>query len=340
MAILRPASSLTAPLPLTIVKAQAAGFRSNLTDRLCRTMPSAFSGTDWTFVISEIFKSATALFLNGICILLAMQACYFLNRRAASGRGVLICAMIVACSFAILQMSYQVVFTAMFVRLLRSVEIAETISDRERLQGSFQHLSQVKGQWDNIIIILNNFGADCLFIYRCYTIWNSSRYKRQIIGLPLFLLLSTTIFGIVVSVSPSSENNAIGHGRAAGGQEHIVLLLLGMIFTNILLTGFTTGRIWWTRRYLRVIGEKNLTQRCNTVIAILLESSALYLVLTFTFLLTQCIGGAAAIESPAISALMGAGGQLMNLIPALIIVRVSLARTIDVDPNAGSLKPQ
>jgi hypothetical protein len=103
----------------------------------------------------EFFLSLSNTLPPGICILLAMQACYFLTRRAASGRGVLICAMIVACSFAILQMSYQVVFTAMFVRLLRSAEIAETISDWERLQGSFQHLSQVKGQWDNIIIILN-----------------------------------------------------------------------------------------------------------------------------------------------------------------------------------------
>ncbi|KAJ7367190.1 hypothetical protein DFH08DRAFT_949169 [Mycena albidolilacea] len=298
---------------------------------------AAVSGTDLTFVLSEIIKSATVLFLNGVCILLAMQACYFLNRRAASGRGVHICAMIVACSFAILQMSYQVVFTAMFVRLLRSVEIAETISEQQRLKGSFQHLSQVKGQWGSIIIILNNFAADCLFIYRCYTVWNPSRYARQIIGLPLFLLLSTTVFGIVVRASPPS-NSAINPG--SGHRLNLVLVSLGMIFTNILLTGLTTGRIWWTRRYLPALGEKKLTQRYNTAIAMLLESSALYLVLTFTFLLTGSIGGTAAIESPAISALMGAAGQLMNLIPALVIVRVSLARTIDVDPTAGSLKPR
>ncbi|KAJ7818520.1 hypothetical protein B0H14DRAFT_2839236 [Mycena olivaceomarginata] len=300
-------------------------------------MASASSGTDWTFVISEIIKSATALFLNGVCILLAMQACYFLNRRAASGRGVLICAMIVACSFAILQMSYQVAFTAMFVRLLRSVKITETISDRERLQSSFQHLSRVKGRWDSIIIVSNNFAADGLFIYRCYTIWSPSQYKNQIIGLPLFLLLSTTIFGIVVSASPSS-NSALNPG--GGNELNLVLVSLGMISTNTLLTSLTTGRIWWMRRYLRVIGEKKLTQRYNTVIAVLLESSALYLILMLTILLTQSIGGITATESPAISALMGAAGQLINLVPALVIVRVSLGRSIYVDPTAGSLKLQ
>ncbi|KAJ7816918.1 hypothetical protein B0H14DRAFT_2843644 [Mycena olivaceomarginata] len=261
-------------------------------------MASAFSGTDWTFVISEIIKSAV-----GICILLAMQACYFLNRRAASGRGVLICAMIVACSFAILQMGYQVVFTAMFVRLLRSVEIAETISDRQRLQGSFQHLSQVKGQWDSIIIVSN----------------------KLIIGLPLFLLVSTTIFGIVTSASPPS-NSAINPG--GGNELNLVLVAFGMISTNILLTSLTTGR-----------NLKKLAQRYNTVIAVLLESSALYLVLVLTVVLTKSIGGITATESHAISALIGSGGQLMNLVPALVIVRVSLGRSIYVDPTAAAQSP-
>jgi hypothetical protein len=31
---------------------------------------------------------------------------------------------------------------------------------------------------------------------------------------------------------------------------------------------------------------------------------------------------------------------LQNLIPVLVIVRVSLARSIDVDPTADSLKPR
>jgi hypothetical protein len=52
-------------------------------------------------------------------------------------------------------MSYQVAFTAMFVRSLHSVEIAETVSEQQRLKGSFQHLSQVKDQWNSIIVILN-----------------------------------------------------------------------------------------------------------------------------------------------------------------------------------------
>jgi hypothetical protein len=63
----------------------------------------------------------------GICILLAMQALYFLKCRGSTGRGVLICAMVLACAFGMVQMIHQVVFTAMFVQLLRSAGTVEAI---------------------------------------------------------------------------------------------------------------------------------------------------------------------------------------------------------------------
>ncbi|KAF8132182.1 hypothetical protein K438DRAFT_1884901, partial [Mycena galopus ATCC 62051] len=233
--------------------------------------------------------------------------------------------MIIACAFSILQMSYHVAFTVMFVRLLRAAGIAATASEQQDLQASFRHLSQTNLQWDNIVILINNFAADSLFIYRCYAIWGQSRYKGRIILVPLLLLLFTTVFGIVVSVLQSGEDGLL------------VVAVVGAITTNIVLTGLTTGRIWWTRRHLRVVGEKKLIQRYNTAIAMLLESSALYLVLILTILFTQTLGGAAALESTVISMVCGASGQLMNILPALVIVRVSFARSIDVDPTAGSL---
>ncbi|KAF8132188.1 hypothetical protein K438DRAFT_1884919 [Mycena galopus ATCC 62051] len=260
-------------------------------------MSSAISESIWTLVFSEITKSATALFFNGICILLALQGCYFLSRRTSSGRGVLVWAMIIACAFSILHMSYQVAFTAMFVRLLRAAGIAATASEQQDLQASFRHLSQTKLQWDNIVILINNFAADSLFIYRCYAIWGQSRYKGRIILVPLLLLLFTTVFGIVVNVLQSAED---GH----------LVVALGAITTNIVLTGLTTGRIWWTRHHLhlQVVGEKKLIQRYNTAIAMLLESSALYLVLILTILFTETLGGAAAFESTIISMVRRASG--------------------------------
>ncbi|KAF7348373.1 Rtt106 domain-containing protein [Mycena sanguinolenta] len=291
-------------------------------------MSSTFSETSWTFVFSEITRSAAALFLNGMCILLALQACYFLSHRKSSGRGVLIWAMVGACIFSILQMGYQVGFTVKFARLLHAAEIAATVSEQQRLQDSFQQLTQIKAQWDSIIIVLNNFAADSLFIYRCYAIWDQSRYKKQIISIPLILLLVTTISGVTFSAFPGDD------------LTHLLVVSLGAIATNVLLTSLTIGRIWWIRRDLRVVGETKFTRRYNAAIVMLLESSSLYFVLIVAFLFIQILGGAAVIESTGISILCGASGQLMNMLPALVVVRVSFARTIDVDPTAGSLKLQ
>ncbi|KAF8132196.1 hypothetical protein K438DRAFT_1884941 [Mycena galopus ATCC 62051] len=216
--------------------------------------------------------------------------------------------MIIACAFSILHMSYQVAFTAMFVRLLRAAGIAATASEQQDLQASFRHLSQTKLQWDNII-------------YRCSAIWGHSRYKGRIILVPLLLLLFTTVFGIVVSVLQSGEDG------------NLVVAILGAITTNIVLTGLTTGRIWWTRHHLHF--------RYNTAIAMLLESSALYLVLILTILFTETLGGAAALNLPLFRWFAGhQGNSWYNILPALVIVRVSFARSIDVDSTAGSLKLQ
>ncbi|KAJ7819821.1 hypothetical protein B0H13DRAFT_2378142 [Mycena leptocephala] len=155
--------------------------------------------TEWEFVVANIIESASSLFLNGICILLAMQASYFLKRRGSAGRGVLICAMMLA-------------------------------------------------------------------------------------------------YGLYLP----------GHDKSA-------------------LTGLTAGRIWWTRRHLQVIGEPKLEHRYKTAIKMLFESSLLYFEPHY-------------VRVPRFALFVGASLQLMNIMPALVIVRVSLARSVDADPTAGNLK--
>jgi hypothetical protein len=80
-----------------------------------------------------------------------MQASYFLKRRGStgSGRGVLICAMMLACVFGMVQMIHQVVFTAMFVQLLRSATTVDALGIKQHIPIAFQHLAQLQGTWDN-----------------------------------------------------------------------------------------------------------------------------------------------------------------------------------------------
>ncbi|KAJ7928135.1 hypothetical protein B0H13DRAFT_2311996 [Mycena leptocephala] len=119
----------------------------------------------------------------------------------------------------------------------------------------------------------------------------------------------------------------------------MIVVSVGLAITNLLLTGLTAGRIWWTRRHLQVISEPKLVHRYKTAIKLLFESSLLYFVIFLVYLLIDILGSPATIESPVVALFVGASPQLMNIVPALVIVRVSLARSVDADPTADSFKP-
>ncbi|KAJ7819825.1 hypothetical protein B0H13DRAFT_2378146 [Mycena leptocephala] len=197
---------------------------------------------------------------------------------------VLICAMMLACAFGMVQMIHQVFFTAMFVQLLRSAGTVEAIGTLQHIQVAFLHLAQVQGTWDDILLLLNNFAADMLFIYRCYVIWSGSRYKRQVIGVPLIFLL-------------------LDYHLHFPGSTPVIVVSVGLAITNLLLTGLTAGRIWWTRRHLQVIGEPKLVHRYMTAIKLLFESSLLYFVIFLVYLLIDILGSPATFESPVIALL-------------------------------------
>ncbi|KAJ7784306.1 hypothetical protein B0H16DRAFT_1446540 [Mycena metata] len=150
---------------------------------------------------------------------------------------------------------------------------------------------RVKSIIGNVLALANNFVADSFFTYRCYVIWGDSRYKLRVIAVPLLLLVFTTIFGIANALLvpyPSVVNSddvplSIATVYSVGER---VIVGLGQIVANLLLTGLTAGRIWCTRRNLRVIGETKLTQRCNTAVAILFAQS-IYSSITSTNLLAS-----------------------------------------------------
>ncbi|KAJ7816118.1 hypothetical protein B0H13DRAFT_1923759 [Mycena leptocephala] len=203
----------------------------------------------WAFVVANIIKSA---------------ASYFLKCRGSTGRGVLICAMMLACAFGMVQMIHQVVFTAMFVQLLRSAGTVEAIGTLQHIQVAFLHLAQVQ------------------------------------------------VFGIIAVAINTSQ-------PTFSRIDTVIVVSVGLAITNLLLTGLKAGRIWWTRHHL-------------------FESSLLYFVIFLVYLLIDILGSPATFESPVIALLSGAATQLMNIMPALVIVRVSLARSVDTDPTAGNLK--
>ncbi|KAJ7480279.1 hypothetical protein B0H11DRAFT_1916020 [Mycena galericulata] len=97
------------------------------------------------------------------------------------------------------------------------------------------------------------------------------------------------------------------------------------ILTNIILIALTAGRIWWIRRDARVLSESASIRIYNTVITIILESGAIYCfsVLIFVIFVSSVD------NKMMLSVLRAAMPQIVNIAPALIIVRVGLGRAFE-----------
>ncbi|KAJ7689117.1 hypothetical protein B0H17DRAFT_1296227 [Mycena rosella] len=188
-------------------------------------------------------------------------------------------------------------------------------------------MSKILSAVEDFLLVTNNTVTDSLLIYRCYVIWGTSRYKKNMVVLPLLLTLSTAVVGYLTAyfrdpVLPESHFDS--------------RILFGLVFgTNLLLTSLTVGRIWWTRRNLQAIGQT------------MLEASALYLI-GVTLLLI----GYSFKNSSTASVWTGFDGQLgvrvpvqswkkkahshQNIIPALMVVQLSLSRKTDDEAVAQS----
>ncbi|KAJ6452559.1 hypothetical protein C8R47DRAFT_1083712 [Mycena vitilis] len=318
-------------------------------------MTSTSLADSWAIVLHNLhmsvglkssFSPGTAqgsLFFNGICIMLVVQACYFLVSRVVfPGRNILICTTIAACALAMAQVINQVVFTATFLRLLQSAEVGETLIAQEEILSSIQHLEIVKDVWDTILLIITKCVISNL-VRRAETDTQGSATADGLLvcvkfSYDLWAKLSTRFiaatgsgeaFGTATLAFALTES-ALDPVAVFFRRNAFVGNLVGMVATNTLLTGLSAGRIWWTRHHLRNFGGTRFVHS--------LESSALYLIIVLTVILSLIIGGFTVFDSPAISVLRGASLQLMDIIPALIIVRANLARCVDTDPERLGLK--
>lgn len=184
--------------------------------------------------------------------------------------------------------------------------------------------------WLNIfkqaLYATNNIVADGLVIYRCYIVWN---YSRWIIVGPIVMLLATTVcaylavynFSQVVSGADVFAFNIAQWGTA---------LFAISLATNITVTSLIAGRIWWLSRETAVLGVKHL-RKYHRAIAIIIESGAIYSVSLLILLVLYCL------QSNAQYIAYDALSQIMGIVPTLIIVRVGLGiSTQDANTYATS----
>jgi len=281
-------------------------------------MADTVFSTAWTRMLQDVCKSAISLFLGGVYLLLGVVAFYLFSRRNTKGRVIFMGAIGVMLCLAISELALQIIVTSVSMRLLYSTaDNLDTISFL-RQQASLEHMYNMLVFVEDLMLVTNNAVADGLFAYRCYIIWGAG-YNKQVIALPALLLLVTTALGFITAYS----NNVLDAG------SHIMDSRIGFVFavvTNLMLTGLTAGRIWWTRRELRIVGQDKFTQRYTTAISVLLESGAAYCLFLILVIVALSYGRKATSGPTATLASFsyGAAGQLVNIVPTVFIVRLGL----------------
>ncbi|KAJ7066242.1 hypothetical protein C8F01DRAFT_1122777, partial [Mycena amicta] len=220
-------------------------------------------GPCWKWIRFLIAKKIAEALIYALSMALLSFAIFTLHRRdakVANTRFWLIC-------------SYIMVLMGTMQIILNFVDLALSLSITERVFTLADTCTGSTAPWDThgdetaqdvgimmwLLLIANVTFADTIFIYRCYLLWGA---RWKVILVPGALLVSTTVTGIIASLD-------------LPGIDHRVPFILG-ISTNVVLVGFSVGRIISIRRSAVILGSNVLQSRYSTVLAVIVESGALY----------------------------------------------------------------
>jgi len=166
----------------------------------------------------------------------------------------------------------------------------------------------------NIAWAVNNLITDALFFYRCYIIWGRS---WAVACVPLFLILSTFGVGCFLLL-PNTVTQV---------PESIGFIMVAV--TNVVLMVLTAGRIWWVRRAASHVGlDKTIRSRYTHIVAVILESGALFCICVILLAVTVSRRNVPGPEGVLYYVVVGISSQVMNIAPMLTIVRVCRGHNI------------
>ncbi|KAJ7230985.1 hypothetical protein B0H12DRAFT_219946 [Mycena haematopus] len=193
----------------------------------------------------------------------------------------------------------------MALTISQAVESARSVEHLLHAQISNPPVLTALNTAQMVLVAMNNFVTDSLYLYRCYVIWGY-RWKILLI-LPGLFMLSSFALGIWTATGKSIINS------------QIVFSLV--VATNVVLTALTASRLLWIRRTTSSVNVKNVFRaRCNRAICIILESGAIYCVAGIFLIITHSLNA-----PEAYSIELGFGSQLINIIPTFTLVYVGLS---------------
>ncbi|KAF7292056.1 hypothetical protein MIND_01231700 [Mycena indigotica] len=224
----------------------------------------------WVLVQSQGLSAASALLMHGVFILLFILALSYLFRTYPDGyripgRTFLRLTAILLAVFAVVQVVLDVSLVILIANVLTG-KVTRGSAPR-MLMWTYRMLYLARQG----SLAVNNLIADILFLYRCKRIWGTHRLTPYIITFVSFLIIGTAaIAGVTIYYK---LNIRIPFGAALG--------------TNVVLLVLTAGRIWYKGRRAEPLMGRRLRTRWRAAVAIILESSLLYVAANMLYMISQ-----------------------------------------------------
>ncbi|KAJ6488719.1 hypothetical protein DFH09DRAFT_379413 [Mycena vulgaris] len=264
------------------------------------------------------FFAIDASFCAGILLVLLSIAAYLLYQRTGAGRRSFAAALVVMAILATAQVGIHIWGTVLAFRIVRLATEGEMWPHSQRAVGLtrlFVKLFTV----EDFLLVTNNMVADGLFTYRCFVIWGRN---FRVVVVPMLMILATTVLGYLCAYEDDY--------RDTGNYVDFRLACMMSVLTNLVLMALTAGRVRWLRRDASVRADSASVGRCSSAIGIILESGAMYCISVISYVIFVSVLKPGDF-SPLIDVGRGVVPQIMNIAPALIIVRVGLGyRAADV----------
>ncbi|KAJ7744098.1 hypothetical protein B0H16DRAFT_1560198 [Mycena metata] len=261
-------------------------------------------GYNW--LVAEMSATCVQLFSYGIYLNLFILSLHILRRRKTGGYTLHLASTWTMLTLATTEVVIHLLKTAVVVQFV-GLNTEQGITPPP-IYGSLTIAHKT-------VLILNGLLVDTLFLYRCFVIWGS---RWAVVVIPAILIAATTVAAFT-ALSPDAG-------------ERLFASLILEIAANMTLMTLTAGRIWWIRRdALRVATDRVLLDRYTTVIAMILESGAIYFLFPILVIVVYP-------WNIPFYVMDGLGTYLINIIPTLVLVRVGLGRSFQdtVDRQTAS----
>ncbi|KAK1223114.1 hypothetical protein PQX77_014016 [Marasmius sp. AFHP31] len=224
-------------------------------------------------------------------------------------------------------------------------DIVNSVTSQQMLLIPSAHLS----------LVVANFIADSILIWRCYTVWG---YNKQVVAFPTVICFMNNVLGVVTNalyIKHRRPEQFFQIPHTDPTSTLFTTFIFATLFSNVFITVLIAGRIFYLGRTSKALLEPDYQRMYKTAIAITLESGV---ILPFAIIIYAAATLNSQIENVSGPHPEMAPGdrfeimetmaevmfyslvQFVGIAPTLIIVRIGLGITIeDPHPQPPQLSP-